>query len=102
MAVAGQGAQGRVVRQRLPEGAEGGPDAGVSGGPVLEWRQEATTMDIFLPIIAIVMATAGMILLLGSIAVLFWTLWKGWVVEPSRRAAGSAAVKDQTGTVSGE
>ena len=98
----GQGAQGRVVRQGLPEGAEGGPDAGVGGGPVLEWRREATTMDIFLPILAIVMATAGMILLLGSIAVLFWTLWKGWVVAPSRRAAPSAAVKDQTGTVSGE
>ena len=28
----GQGAQGRVVRQGLPEGAEGGPDAGVGGG----------------------------------------------------------------------
>ena len=44
-------------------------------------------MDIFLPIIAIVMATAGMILLLGGIGLLFWTLWKGWVLEPSRRAA---------------
>ncbi len=59
-------------------------------------------MDIFLPIIAIVMATAGMILLLGSIAVLFWTLWKGWVVGPSRRVAGSTAVEDQTGTTGGE
>lgn len=59
-------------------------------------------MDIFLPIIAIVMATAGMILLLGSIAVLFWTLWKGWVVGPSRRAAGSAAAEEQAGAVSSE
>ena len=59
-------------------------------------------MDIFLPIIAIVMATAGMILLLGSIAVLFWTLWKGWVVAPSRRAVGSAAAEEQAGAVGSE
>lgn len=59
-------------------------------------------MDIFLPIIAIVMATAGMILLLGGIGLLFWTLWKGWVVEPSRRASGSADIEEQTGTTGGE
>ena len=35
----GQAAKGRVVRQGLQEGAEGGEDAGVGGGPVLEWRQ---------------------------------------------------------------
>ena len=52
-------------------------------------------MDIFLPIIAIVMATAGTILLLGSIAVLFWTLWKGWVVEPSRRAARASNTSEE-------
>ncbi len=60
------------------------------------------TMVTFPLIIAAILAVVGLILLIGSVAVLFWTLWKGWVVEPSRRAAGSAAVEEQARTASGE
>ncbi len=59
-------------------------------------------MATFPLIIAAILAVVGLILLIGGIAVLFWTLWKAWVVEPARRASGSATIEDQTETVSGE
>ena len=59
-------------------------------------------MVTFPLIVAAILAVVGLILLIGGIGLLFWTLWKGWVVEPSRRATGSAAIEEQTGTASGE
>lgn len=59
-------------------------------------------MVTFPLIIAAILAVVGLILLIGGIGLLFWTLWKGWVVEPSRRASSSATIEEQTGTASGE
>ncbi len=59
-------------------------------------------MVTFPLIIAAILAVVGLVLLIGSIAVLFWTLWKGWVVEPSRRAAGSTTAEEQARSASGE
>ena len=45
-------------------------------------------------VIAAILAVVGLILLIGGIGLLFWTLWKGWVLEPSRRAAQASSVPD--------
>ena len=52
---------------------------------------------VTLPMIVVaVMAIAGLILLIGGIALLFWALWMRWYVEPSRRAAQSTGAESQT------
>ena len=56
-------------------------------------------MVTFPLIIAMVMMTAGLILLLGGIGLLIWALWTRWYVEPSRRAAQAATPDGQPGVV---
>ena len=51
-------------------------------------------METYLMILIAIVATGGVILLLGGIGLLFWALWMRWYVEPSRRAAQSTAATE--------
>ena len=44
-------------------------------------------METYLMILVAIVATGGVILLLGGIGLLFWALWMRWYVEPGRQAA---------------
>lgn len=57
-------------------------------------------METYLMVLIAIVATGGVILLLGGIGLLFWALWMRWYVEPSRRAAQSAAASESQSGVS--
>lgn len=44
-------------------------------------------METYLMVLIAIVATGGVILLLGGIGLLFWALWMRWYVEPGRQAA---------------
>ena len=66
----------------------------MSGGPVLEWRQEEATMETYLMVLILIVATGGVILLFAGIGLLAWGLWRHWFVEPARKAAQSRAASE--------
>ena len=47
-------------------------------------------METFGVIIAMIMASVGLLLLLGSLGLLLWALWMRWYVEPNRQASQAA------------
>ena len=53
-----------------------------------------TAVETYLNVLIAIVATGGVILLLGGIGLLFWELWMRWYVEPSGRAAQFAAASE--------